>query len=221
MDWRRHKLNEHFFDRMDTPEKWYWYGFILADGCVFARRGGRERLFQLRLAERDHQHLDAFRNALSYEGPIRRLPPPPGSNWEPSVTIAVYSRALCDRLLELGLVQRKSFDGHPLPNVPASVLQPFTRGHFDANGYASLEPRTRNFNIGFCGTPRMMRWLLEWLRRVSGARGGSFSHRGSCGELKFRGNRQVSRLAAWLYDSEGPYLERKRAVLQPLLGATA
>jgi hypothetical protein len=221
MEWRRHKLNEHYFDRMDTAEKWYWYGFILADGCVFSRRDGRERLFQLRLAERDRTHLEEFSQALSYEGPIRRVVPPPASRWEPSVTIAIYSRALCTRLLELGLVQRKSFDGHPLPSVPAMFTQPFVRGHFDANGYASVDRETRNFNIGFSGTPRMMRWLHAWIRHVSGVGGGSFSHRGSCGELKYRGNRQVRRLATWLYDAPGPFLVRKRVVLEPLIGAAA
>lgn len=221
MDCRRYQLNEHYFDRLDTAEKWYWYGFILADGCVFSRRGGREWLFQVRLAESDCEHLERLRAAIGFEGTIRHLRPLRDSAEEPSVTMAIYSHRLCARLLELGLVPRKSFGGHPLPCVPALSFQSFARGHYDANGYASFEPKTGNFNIGFSGTPRMMRWLLEWLRRTTGARGGSFSHRGSCGELKFRGNHQVKQLATWLYAADGPFLDRKRAVLAPLLGGIA
>lgn len=41
----------------NTPEKWYWLGFLLADGCFLAN--GRLKVC---ISSRDKEHLDKFRN---------------------------------------------------------------------------------------------------------------------------------------------------------------
>ena len=58
--------NPGYFDKIDTPDKAYWLGFIGADGCVTGFNKGYLRL-QVKLARKDRDHLEILHGAL--EGP--------------------------------------------------------------------------------------------------------------------------------------------------------
>ncbi len=53
---RKHFYNETIFETIDSPEKAYWLGFILADGYV-----NEERCFMnIKLNDKDEEHLIKF-----------------------------------------------------------------------------------------------------------------------------------------------------------------
>ena len=47
------KYNRHIFDTIDTPEKAYWLGFIIADGYLNINR----RMLRIKLGDIDKSHL--------------------------------------------------------------------------------------------------------------------------------------------------------------------
>ena len=61
---RKHKLNESYFKNIDSREKAYWLGLLMADGTM---REYRENKFQLslELKEKDKYIIDLFNNAIS------------------------------------------------------------------------------------------------------------------------------------------------------------
>jgi len=217
MSARTRNLNELAFDAMDTEAHWYWLGFLLADGSVFHRRC--EWRLAVSLRESDRDHLEALREFLGYEAPLELV------SRAAQVRLVVYSMRLCRRLFELGVVPRKSFDGHPMPVVPNRFAFAFVRGHFDGNGHA-CKVSPNGYKLGFAGQHRLMRWMQERLRHLVGVPPGLFYDKGGCAELVYGRRHQVRALARWLYgfdhDKPGvPHLARKRAVLEPLLEGAA
>lgn len=62
---RKNKIDSSFFDLIDTEEKSYWLGFLLADGNI--SRGGRYkqgRVLRIALQKRDKPHLDKLKKSL-------------------------------------------------------------------------------------------------------------------------------------------------------------
>lgn len=215
MSWRRHNLDESVFDVPNTSEHWYWLGFLLADGCVFSRREGRDWLLQVKLQRGDRHLLESLRRFLRYSGPLRDQPQ---CN---AVVLAVHSKRLCTALRDLGIVPRKSFDGHPLPIVPNEFAYAFARGHFDGNGF--LHQRTaRSYRLGYSGQRRLMRWLNDKLHHLVGVGAGRLEDKGGCASLVFGRRPEVSALVRWMYGNDDcgagvPCLLRKRVAVDPLL----
>jgi hypothetical protein len=64
---RNFKIASHVFDLIDTPDKAYWLGFMLADGCI-ARSAGTNRTVRVSLQSRDESHLRKLANFLGFKG---------------------------------------------------------------------------------------------------------------------------------------------------------
>ncbi len=210
-------VNEQVFDSMDSEEQWYWLGFILGDGCIFTRRN--EWRLQVRLRADDGKHLETLRAFLQFGGALHL------ECEEAALCLVVYSRGLCARLIDLGVVPNKSFGGHPMPTVPNRFTFAFLRGHFDANGHVS-QVSPNGYKLGFSGQHRLMRWVQERLRHLVGVSPGLFYDKGGCAELVYGRREQVRAIARWLYGFENdalgvPRLSRKRVRLEPVIGAAA
>lgn len=207
---RTHPLKEDAFQTLATKEGWYWLGLLFSDGCVFTRRNGREWLLQLKLHRDDRVVVEGFASFIGYGGPLRDV--------GDAVALSVYSKPLCTRLVELGVVPRKSFDGHPLPGVPARFAYAFVRGHFDGNWHVT-QRTPGSFRLGFCGQHRLMDWLGERLKQLVGVEYCELRHRTGCGTLTYGRRHEVRALARWLmgHDDEGsgtPFMPRKRFLLE-------
>jgi hypothetical protein len=213
---RRYTLNEAAFDVMDTSAHWYWLGFLLGDGSVLVRRDATEHRLSVTLWQRDRSHLERLSTFLSYDGPLHE------TRAGRYVDLAITSKHLCRRVIELGVVPRKSFGGHPMPEVPNRFCHAFMRGHFDANGHVTQVSKN-GYKLGFAGQHRLMRWMAEKVEHLSGANRSLFYDRGGCAELVFGRRSQVQRVAEWMYgvddrDTGRPNLARKRIGLNPILG---
>ena len=53
---KKNFYNENIFDEIDTAEKAYWLGFILADGYLHEGR----HILRIKLTDGDHEHLLKF-----------------------------------------------------------------------------------------------------------------------------------------------------------------
>jgi hypothetical protein len=50
------EYNRHIFDVIDTPEKAYWLGFIIADGYL----NDNKNMLRIKLGNKDKCHLEKF-----------------------------------------------------------------------------------------------------------------------------------------------------------------
>jgi len=93
---RRYDLNESYFEMIDTEDKAYWLGFILADGHV------SDECLTIGLAEKDIKPLKKFLTCIKSDSPIKFY------KSTLSVKINLYSLTLVQSLRKLGLERNKS-----------------------------------------------------------------------------------------------------------------
>ena len=64
---RKYQLNEHYFDKIDTPNKAYILGFLYADG----NNSSSGRSIKMQLQEKDFEILEKIRLELDSELPLK------------------------------------------------------------------------------------------------------------------------------------------------------
>lgn len=60
---KKYNYNTTYFEKIDSPEKAYWLGFLYADGCV--RKNGKSLILEITLSKTDKLQLEKLRNVLS------------------------------------------------------------------------------------------------------------------------------------------------------------
>ena len=136
------KFNHHYFDKIDSPEKSYWLGFLMADGTISDRAKKGALQLQIHLANKDIEHLKKFHLAIESDNAIHY-------EADGSIRSSHSSDYLCEALINLGCTSRKTFTLE-FPKLPDELINHFIRGYFDGDGSACIH-KGRLF-IHFLGT---------------------------------------------------------------------
>lgn len=122
--------NRHIFDNIDTPEKAYWLGFIIADGYLNISR----RMLRIKLGDKDKNHLKKFIVFLGgdIEDMLKlEIHNTTGNNeWY----VSTYSAEIKDALIKLKVEQAKSGKEH-VPPINKEFYRDFIRGLWDGDGF--------------------------------------------------------------------------------------
>ena len=59
------KFNHNFFDVIDTEEKAYWLGFLMADGHINDRANCGALQLHIHLSKKDYNHLKKFHSHIN------------------------------------------------------------------------------------------------------------------------------------------------------------
>lgn len=218
---RKYKIQEDFFDCINTQEKAYFLGILFADGYNNTDRNS----VTLSLSEKDRALLTALNTLLQPTKPVlfinlwrNRLKCP---NTQDQYRLTIGNKHISQKLAELGCVKAKTFD-LTLPGddaVPKGLLRHFVRGYFDGDGsicnYVSggypkvttSMTSTEEFLNGIqvlmqqelCFNP--VKLLCRFPERGNNIRSLCYSGRVKCS--KFRD---------WLYKDATIFLERKKQV---------
>lgn len=128
-------LDVEVFDR-PSPDRDYWVGFMMADGCVWPT--AKSVVTQLILAPKDREHVYRFREFLGSTCTIKERPPSLNTpvRGKPvqstgSVRLAIASRRLASSLAQFGVVPRKTY-GTKVIGLEGS--RDFWRGVVDGDG---------------------------------------------------------------------------------------
>ena len=199
---RKYAVDDTFFDCIDTEEKAYWLGFLLADGSISRSKDGDK--LNLALALRDEKHVLKFRRALSAENPLHR--------WSRSETVGltVSSTQLVESLEKLGCVQRKT-GCHGTPKIPAKLLRHMYRGYFDGDGCLSRRRRAAHWKVDIPGSRQFIESFQAWLILHANASKTKLKPVGRVVYLGYSGSRQVERIVDLLYAGAETFLDRKYA----------
>lgn len=135
--------------RVLTADASYWCGFFAADGTIVGRTDGSPEI-ALHIAQRDREHVEAFRSFLGSTHAIVQTAPGKGT-YEGStggVRLSVRSAPLAARLAELGVKR-----GPLSPDL--AVSRDFWRGAVDGDGYIGVSSGVAQFKL--VG----QRWLIQ------------------------------------------------------------
>lgn len=118
-------LIEDYFQDIDTKDKSYWFGFLLADGCIHDDKG--QLALSLTLSLKDSGQLIRFADAIGVDRSRVK-------KYSSTVKIVVSNRLFCERLVSKGCVPRKT-KCIRFPDITGLELeQAFVLGYFDGDG---------------------------------------------------------------------------------------
>lgn len=130
----KYTVDKHYFEKIDSSEKAYWLGYIVADGCITYEKCETYRL-DFTISEQDREHLIQFKNAINSNAPIEeRVTYLDATGKEYSgVRLRINNSHMCKSLMEIGIMPRKS-GNEIFPTIDERFHKDFIRGVFDGDG---------------------------------------------------------------------------------------
>lgn len=149
----------HYFDQW-TPNGAWILGFLFADGCV----NKKFHSVSVVQSRKDEYAVEFIKRELKSNHPIRISTDDKGREY---VTLSVSSTILVERLMELGLKPRKTYNDYPFPEIPDDMAPHFARGCIDGDGHISISDKGV-CTIGFVGPPKFVEGFRDMLVRLAG-----------------------------------------------------
>jgi hypothetical protein len=210
---RNRKINQNYFEKIDTEEKAYWLGFIAADGYV-SHENSR---LTITLSSIDKDHLIKFQKALETDNPIRdfiKKSPASGKPCPQSI-IGISSRKMITDLERLGIIQKKSLVLKP-PLLSDEMILPFIRGYFDGDGgYSRHRVKRRSYSLQtaatFTGTKEVCEFISDFLKKyeLNPIFTKRFKDETNNYTLMINGNLNVAKVSYILYKNATIFMNRK------------
>lgn len=209
---RSYKINEHYFDEIDTPNKAYILGFFYADGSNVKSK----RTISMSLEENDKEILERIRNEVGSERPLEFLDYSCkndfGYTYKNQYRLLLFSAHMC-RVLELhGVVPNKSLILE-FPSIREDLLPFFVLGVFDGDGSVSRgKTKETNFIVTITSTKSFCESLKEIIETRLGISCHIYDAQNNNGITKVftvSGRLQAKKFLDWLYKDADMFLKRK------------
>lgn len=210
-----------YFDGINTEEKSYFLGLLLADGCIHSRKGGQQ-ILSLQLQIDDGYVVERLANVL---GRNTSYTPPRNGKSDPYTHKAMLGmRATSDHIVNTlrgyGFTERKSTDNHDatvFKHIPSNLMRHFIHGIVDGDGSIGLRSDGRYGHIQVAGNKQDMTAISEVLSSIGCRKAVPYSHYNIYG-ISYSAKSDVTRILHYLYDDATIYLERKKARADSILG---
>lgn len=213
---RKYALNEHYFDEIDTPNKAYIFGFLMADGC----NNKSKSTISMSLEEKDKEILDKIRMEIGSERPLEFIDYTNkhdfGYTYKNQYRLLMFSIHMCEVLEQYGMIPNKSLIAE-FPVLPASLVKHFIRGLFDGDGsvYRSKYKKTRNsyqHTLTITSTFSMCEKLVEIVERevkINCHIYDASNRNGITKVFTISGKNQIKKFMDWMYQDADLFLQRK------------
>lgn len=135
--------DHHFFDKIDTPEKAYWLGMMITDGCV-SHKPRHPWVVVLSLKAADADHVERFRQAIRCEsanviiGKVTKKVIRGTVSYTRHAALQIQSKEMFCALESHGVVRNKTGKTAMPSGIPAKLLPHFWRGCIDGDGWVAL-----------------------------------------------------------------------------------
>lgn len=199
------KFNETQFDSIDTEEKAYWLGFLMADGNLSSTCNNIE----LGLKESDKKHLEKYLQFLNFtdQNKIKYHKGKLGNSYR----VVITNKHMWNRLNQLGCVPKKSL----ILTFPKEVINyklDFIRGYFDEDGCLSYIRNLKSVspNCSMISTKEFLLEIQSILKNydVDSKIVSDKRYKGNTKILKFS-VKNSKKLLKILYSNASIYLDRK------------
>lgn len=124
----KYKYDNTYFDKIDTHNKAYVVGFILADGCVHHTKKKRY-VITIALSIKDECILKFIKKELKAEFPITHF----SAKTHKYCRLQINSKKLHSSIVNLGIMPRKTYLNE-IPKIPKQFRNSFLLGYFDGDG---------------------------------------------------------------------------------------
>ena len=201
-NYRKFNLNENFFENINSEEKAYFLGLLMADGCIYKYN---VRLF---LQEKDSELLILFLKHLESEHHLYNIINNPKHSNQKGISIS--SKKLSSDLKKLGCIEKKSLV-LSFPNIEENLINHFIRGYFDGDGSVFSYKRLINNKIytekgaSFISSPS----FIDKLKKILKIGNSYFTNQNKNKQLIIKSESELLKLKEFLYRNSTIYLKRK------------
>ena len=146
------EYNRHIFDKIDTEDKAYWLGFIVADGYLNEDR----RMLRIKLGDVDKNHLIKFISFVGGSEEELLKSEIHSTTGKTEWYVTLYSQEIKNALLNLNVEQAKS-GYEKVPVLQKELYRSFIRGLWDGDGFIR-----ENFSgIGLVGSKECLEFVQK------------------------------------------------------------
>lgn len=208
----RYKVDESFFEAVDTEEKAYVLGWMYSDGNISGD------MFRIQIADLDI--LEKIKDILKFEGPIQDVSPPKKfPHRKIQFNMSVCRKKMVDDLAKLGVMPAKSLilQFPTEEQVPLHLLGHFLRGVFDGDGSIS-RTASNGFNVSMVGTLEFVEKVIDITDCPNFKIYCRFPERENSTRSMASGHREtVAKFLDFIYKDATVYLQRKYDLYQEFL----
>lgn len=213
---RLYRLNEDYFERIDSHEKAQILGFIAADGCVYQSKTQDSLYLSIAIHIRDEGYLQMIADKLGYDGPLRHPKARPFKEGCPDTqlcTLMICNKKLCSDLIRLGCHPRKSgtMTFPTADQVPQEFLSSYLLGYLEGDGciYKSSYGTYRTSLLGTDDFVTKLKHMLETELGVQSAVDRSRCHGNGVRQWRIDAREHAMTFLEYLYSKATFYMERK------------
>lgn len=200
-------LDYHFFDDINSSERAYVLGFILADGHI-TNRGNI--MFSQHKQEQDV--LRKICDVMKCNAPIRQK----GDKY---VTLCITCQHYADIFRGMGVTNRKTYDleiDTVLPFVPKEYERDLVRGMFDGDGSICIFKypyfKKHSYHLGF--TSRLN--VCEYVQKVFDLHTKMCHEKSDFYTVRTACREDIVRIGHYMYDDATIYMDRKKAAFDKI-----
>ena len=201
------EYNRHIFDIIDSEDKAYWLGFIVADGYV----NDNKHMLRIKLGDIDKQHLIKFINFI--DGDISMLKSEmhnitKNTQWY----VSLYSKEIIEALHKLKVEQAKS-GKEKVPPIQPQYYRSFLRGLWDGDGFI----RENLTGIGLVGSKECLEFAQQiFLEKLQVKPLKIYSHYNTF-KIEYRSTKKaIPLILHFLYKDGDIALDRKMKLVKTL-----
>lgn len=201
----KYSVNENYFSKIDSYEKAYILGFILADGHNNIKR----HTLEIVLHKKDLDILEKIKINMESNNKILF------TNYHNShqAKLSIINKKISNDLLKLGIIPNKTYTAK-LPIIPKKFYRPLILGIFDGDG--SLCINKKQYDRGYLsitGTYEIIHGISSFLKKECNVNchiNQRYKERDNNNyNLNLCGNNVVMRVLNWLYFDSKIFLDRK------------
>ena len=199
----KYNFDEDYFESIDTEDKAYFLGFIVADGSVNSISN------VIQITQKEPDILYEFKKYIKYEGGLVK------SRNRDVFDIKISSSKMKSDLLKLGISPNKTMSvGYPL--IPENLQNHFMRGVFDGDGCISIHHDKRdNSNRGqvnICsGSFDFIKEYVDNMVKYCGVKKNNIRQpKGTYYVIDWGGLLDVESFYGFLYKDANIFLKRKK-----------
>jgi hypothetical protein len=217
---RKYYCNEDVFEKIDSHDKAYWLGFLLADGCVHSSKSGATSPSNVSIAlqEGDFVHLHNFLKFIESDYNVKFVEQEYHGKQTKSCRASVYSKKMAQDLINVGCIPRKSLVLEYPKNIDEEYFPSLLSGYFDGDGcltFSKSELGHISNSVGLMGSYAFLFEVSEKLKKYGIE---SKSIKKKHGIYFFNiANKHFSKFYNLVYGKSDYFLERKRNKFRDML----
>lgn len=198
---RKYKINHNVFNKIDTEQKAYMLGYLMADGSIGDYNN--QKCLQLHLNSDDEYILEYFLNIMDSNYPIRTRLIQSFNTISKQSYFNITSEQIYNDLIALNMKSKDS-----IPNIPINFISHFIRGYFDGDGCFSISSRgdaefyimaEQNFLIQLCDIFKQNNITFKSIKH----------QKANMYKIRKSGKREIKKIYDFLYKDATIYLQRK------------